>query len=373
MSDVDDIAAFCAALPKVELHAHLNGSLSKDTLSAMLAGMDPSLPVHAEFAEFERQCSLVDLDSFFPLFGFLYQITSTAAAVRAVTRRVVHEFAADQCAYLELRSTPRANADTGMTKASYVQAVLDGTDDAVAELAAAAAAAGRGDGARGGQDADGAGIQVRWILSIDRRHSLETSLDTVDLAVANMHRGVVGVDLCGDPLQGDFKTLEPAFRKARDAGLKVTLHMAEVENTEQETLDMIDFGPDRIGHGTFLLGALRSRVVDESIPIEVCVTSNIVSKTVKTIQDHHFSNLHIDGHPCILCTDDKGVFRCSLSGEYATVAKHFGLSRADLFRLARGSIDHIFADETVKQRLRQRIDAFGQSQGISICTLADAQ
>ncbi|KAH6598629.1 hypothetical protein BASA50_003665 [Batrachochytrium salamandrivorans] len=339
---MDPIADFCRRLPKIELHAHLNGSVSRETIKELLAQLPSSSPLPLEFEAFEKQCSLTSLDSFFPLFKFVYGVSNTVKNVQYIAQQVIREFAADGCQYLELRSTPRAYPNTDLvSKRAYVEACLAGTHNALAFVP---------------------GMHVRWILSLDRRHSLEECIETVDTAIEFMDRGVVGVDLCGEPKAGRFKDLMPALAKARAAGLKVTLHIAEIENHEQETRDMIDFIPDRIGHGTFLLDDLKEHVVNHAIPIEVCITSNIACKTVAYIEDHHFHGLYFKGHPCILCTDDKGIFSCTLSGEYLLAASHFGLSTKAIFELAYQATDYIFASDEIKASLQALFQRFKEEE-----------
>eukprot|EP00842_Homolaphlyctis_polyrhiza_P005205 jgi/Hompol1/5686/HPOL_004623-RA len=350
MSSDSDLAAFCRRLPKVELHAHLNGSISRDSIKELLGRLPSDSPLHAEFAEFEVQCTMNSLEVFFPLFKFIYQLSNSFDNVRYFTRNVVREFAADGCHYLELRSTPRSHPDTDLTtKQTYVDAMIAGIRDAIDSF---------------DPSLHPNLIQVRLILSLDRRHSLQACMETVDLAIAYKDKGVVGVDLCGDPNCGDFEALVPAFHKARANGLKITLHLAEVAGLDAETQTMIQFLPDRIGHGTYLDGAIKDHVMNQTVPIEMCVSSNLVTKTVQSIDDHHFSGFFFEGHPCVLCTDDKGVFECSLSGEYELVARHFGFSKQDIFKLARGAIEHIFADQQMKHKLRQRMDIFQLAEGL---------
>ncbi|EGF79528.1 hypothetical protein BATDEDRAFT_20019 [Batrachochytrium dendrobatidis JAM81] len=334
-----DMVAFCKRMPKIELHAHLNGSVSRETIRHLISMQPSNATLQADFATFEKQCSLTSIHSFFPLFKFVYAVSNCIANVRYITRQVIVEFSTDGCEYLELRSTPRSNPETDLvSKRTYIEACLAGTKDAIEMLKGA--------------------IQVRWILSLDRRHSLEDGLETVQLAKEFMDQGVVGVDLCGEPSAGNFKDLEPAFIQAREAGLKVTLHVAEIKNHEQETRDMIHFMPDRIGHGTFLKDALREHVVDNAIPIEACVTSNLLCKTVERIEDHHFNGFYFEGHPCIPCTDDKGVFQCTLSSEYSLIANHFNMSKLDVITMVQLGIDHIFANEETKEQLRAKVLKF---------------
>jgi len=143
--------------------------------------------------------------SFFPLFKLIYQLTDDIEAIKIVTRDVIDEFAKDGTRYLELRSTPRKYDDTDLkTKDLYVQTVLSVIN----------------------QPRDN--IVVKLILSVDRRNTLEEAMETVDLAIKYKSQGVVAVDLCGDVHAGTFETVKPAFVKAQEHGLKVTLHFCEV-------------------------------------------------------------------------------------------------------------------------------------------------
>lgn len=143
--------------------------------------------------------------SFFPLFKLIYQLTDDIEAIKLITKDVVDEFAHDGIKYLELRSTPRKYENTDLkTKEDYVRAVLSVINEP------------RDD------------IIVKLILSVDRRNTLDEAMEAVDLAIKYQNQGVVAVDLCGDVHAGSFDTLKPAFLKAQQHGLKVTLHFCEV-------------------------------------------------------------------------------------------------------------------------------------------------
>ena len=116
-------------------------------------------------------------------FHFCILLTFTATFYQQVTREVIHEFAADNVKYLELRSTPRAVSSNGMTKTSYVEAILRAIGECHSE-----------------QDLD---ITVRLLLSIDRRCPISDAVDTVNLAAEYMHKTggiIIGIDLSGDPM-----------------------------------------------------------------------------------------------------------------------------------------------------------------------------
>lgn len=196
----------------------------------------------------------------------------------------MEEFAADGVRYLELRTTPRANPDKGMTKQSYLQAVVQTIEQQQANM------------------------ETRLIVSIDRRNTLEEAQETVDLALHFQQSStvVVGVDLCGDVMKGSFLSLKPAFERARQqGGFKLTLHFNEVAENIPEAPELLSIRPDRLGHATLLDDYSRTTIYQQAIPIEICMTSNVFSKTVATYEDHHVKQLLEEGHPFILCVSMK--------------------------------------------------------------------
>ncbi|CAO3628881.1 unnamed protein product [Cunninghamella echinulata] len=225
-----------------------------------------------------------------------------------------------------------------MTKSSYVAAVLD----AIQKV-----------------NKKEGGIIVKLILAIDRRNTLEEAQETVDLAIQyqyyqdSNHHIIVGVDLCGDVKKGSFNALKPAFVRAQQHGFLITLHFNEVEENIPEAPDLLSILPNRLGHATLLDDFSRKAVFGNNIPVEICMTSNVLSKTVATFEDHHVKNLLEENHPFILCTDDKGVFFSELSNEYYIAAKTFNLSREQLYEASFKSIDYIFGGKNLKDELKK--------------------
>jgi len=217
----DDID-FLRLLPKAELHAHLNGSIPIDTILELAQEYSPSIahsPSDGQATEHDTIAKtlkllksgvfLNEISDFFSLFPAIYALTSTPQALQTVTRAVLHSFLdvdgmkSPQCTYLELRTTPR---DTPyMTRADYLRIVLIEIEKYPA-------------------------TQAALIVSVDRRMSNSDIEECVDLAIMlkNSGRRVVGIDLCGDPLKGDMQIFTEHILRAKEAGLGLTLHIAEV-------------------------------------------------------------------------------------------------------------------------------------------------
>jgi adenosine deaminase len=87
------------------------------------------------------------------------------------------------------------------------------------------------------------------------------------------------------------------------------------------------------------------------IPLELCLSSNVMTESVPSYADHHFTQFHGAQHPVVLCTDDSSVFSTTLSKEYAIAAVVFGLSREELFRVAESAVQHTFLSDGKKAEL----------------------
>ncbi|KXJ97674.1 hypothetical protein Micbo1qcDRAFT_192070 [Microdochium bolleyi] len=369
------------AMPKIELHAHLTGSITRRCLHEIWRGkrdagetdLDDPLVVMPEGRHDH------DLTTFFPLFSsYIYRLINDLPSLRHSTRAVVRDFAADGVAYLELRTTPRAVPAAGLDKRGYVRAVLDAVAEAEDELGA-----GR--------------IRVRLILSVDRRNSLDEAWEVLALArefaAPALRRrgdgeddgeddghgssggggGVVGIDLCGDTSRGDVSLFTPVMRAAReDAGLPLTIHFAEAASTgtDEELGTILDWRPARLGHVIHVSDRIKRRIIDYGrqqdggggekgpgpLGLELCLSSNVQLKMIVGSFDvHHFGEWwRVEDGPVIMpCTDDVGVFESPLSNEWRLVQQYFGLTRDDIVALGRKSVDVIFGGEAEKARLRE--------------------
>ncbi|KAJ8029819.1 Adenosine deaminase-like protein [Holothuria leucospilota] len=169
---------------------------------------------------------------------------------------------------------------------------------------------------------------------------------------------LLGLDLSGNPFTTNVKEILPLLSKARNSGLKLALHLAEIKDRSEESLMLLQVPPDRIGHGTFIHPSsggnkeMEDLVTRLKIPLECCLTSNLIGRTVKSYSDHHFKYWLDKNHPVVLCTDDKGVFSTTLSEEYKIAAETFNLSRDDIWGLTTDSLDCIFADDSTKSQLK---------------------
>ena len=347
------LAAFARALPKAELHAHLNGCVRGATLEELAREAGGAL------AAAEVRAALAggrDLRACFALFPLVHRFATRPAALARLVRESLADLAADGVVYAELRTTPKDRPEAGLSKRTYLEAVLRAMEEHNRS--------GRVGGAAGG----GAHCEGRLIVSVDRKEGADQALATVQLAaeLAAETPLVVGVDLSGDPAVGEWSTWEPALQLARAKGLPVTLHFAELPGRAAEGRSMLAFAPERLGHAVRVDPALERELLATRIPVEVCLTSNLKTQSVRALSEHVCERLLRASHPVALCTDDSGVFDTTLSAEFLLAADAFGLSRRALFEVSLCALEHAFLPEgELKESLREHFSEAAVRLGVA--------
>jgi len=226
-----------------------------------------------------------DLETFFPLFSsYIYALCNDASSIVYSTNSVLQSFQDDGVVYLELRTTPRAIPSAGITKDHYVQLVLN----CISSF-------------------NSITMTTNLILSIDRSNSAQEAMDVVDLALKYRSQGVVAVDLCGNPAKGDISIFREAFQRAKDQGLRVTLHFAEApqSSTDEELRTLLAYEPDRLGHVINVPDEIREIIIGRKIGLELCLSCNVHAKMITgSFGDHHFGYWKDKGCPVVLCVSD---------------------------------------------------------------------
>ncbi|KAJ5351364.1 hypothetical protein N7452_000338 [Penicillium brevicompactum] len=326
--------AFVKALPKIELHAHLSGSISRQCLHELWVqkkNQNPDFPVEDPLVLMPPERSIIPLKRTLPIRNFDDNIYSTNS--------VLEDFMNDGVVYLELRTIPRASP--GISREQYVDTVLKTIETFRA---------------KGNQ------MSVFLILAIDRGNmSAAEGDEIINLAIENKPRGVVGVDICGNPTRGDISIHKDSFSKAKLNGLGITLHFAETaaSSSQNELATLLSFQPDRISHVIHVPDDVKQEILRRNLGLELCISCNVHAKMINGgYLDHHFGYWRHGDCPIALCTDDVGFFCSPVSNEHLLAAHHFGLSRTDLLSLVHKAVDAIFAGQDQKDKVRKVLAEF---------------
>lgn len=312
---MDNLRTAIKALPKVELHRHLEGALRLETLAEI--ALDHNLGLPGDDVELLRPMVQITPGDrphsavFLSKFSTLRQFYRSPEIIRRLAHEAIADAAADNIVYMELRFTPLALAnEEGFGLEDVTDWVIDATQ-------------------RAQQDFD---IQVRLILSMNRNESVKIGERVVDIAISCMSRGVVGVDLAGDEVNYAARPFGRAFYRAREAGLGVTIHAGEWAGPENVRDAIEHASAERLGHGVRIIedpGAVQL-ALERGTVLEVCVTSNVQSGVVREYSQHPLRDLYQLGLRTTINTDDPGVSAITLTDEMVIAVERLGMSLDDV-------------------------------------------
>jgi adenosine deaminase/aminodeoxyfutalosine deaminase len=301
---------FLRQLPKAELHLHLEGSVEPETLHEL----DP----RTSLEECRAIYSYPDFDAFLKAFGAVGKRLRTPEDYALVTRRLLEALAAQNVSYVEITLA----AGVVLWKGEEFAPIFDAVAGA----------------------ASGSPVTVRWILDAVRQFGVEPAMRVAELAAARVDRGVVAYGIGGSEERGPAAWFAEVFAFARHSGLRLTAHAGESMGPES-VWAALELGAERIGHG---IAAARDPELmrylrDHDIPLEICISSNLVTGVVKRLEDHPVRALYDAGVPIVLNSDDPAMFRCTLTGEYRLAAQAFGFSAAELRQVAANGFRYAFS------------------------------
>jgi aminodeoxyfutalosine deaminase len=303
---------FALQLPKAELHLHLEGSVEPETLHEL----DPATPVE----EFRALYRYSGFEAFLEAFTAVSKRLRTPADYALIASRLLARLAAENVRYAEITLA----AGVALWKGQEFAPIFD----AVSGEAAASP------------------VEVRWILDAVRQFGPEPAGRVAELAAERADRGVVAFGLGGSEERGPAYWFGDAAACARLAGLHLTVHAGEAAGPES-VWAALRLGAERIGHGIRAIEdpALVAHLRERGIPLEICITSNLVTGVVARLEDHPVRRLYDAGVPIVLNTDDPAMFGCTLTGEYRLAARAFGFSETELRGIAENGFHYAFGGE----------------------------
>ena len=311
----DELLTIVRAMPKIDLHRHLEGSLRLETLMAIALEYEISLPAsdmeglrpYVQMMPGEARTS----QQFLQKFQMLRQFYRSEEIIKRVTREVIADAAADNVKYMELRFTPQAlNNLMRCDYAQVVEWVCEATEEAVADF----------------------DIQVMLILSMNRHESVGIGELVLQAALTYAPRGVVGLDLAGQEDGHPGLPFRDLFESAKTEGLGVTIHAGEWAGADSVREAVEALNADRVGHGIRAIenSALVERLSKHGTILEVCPTSNIQSGVVEDFATHPLTALYRQGVKTTINTDDPLICNVTMSDEIAQVLRHTRLTLDDV-------------------------------------------
>ncbi len=324
------------AFPKVDLHRHLEGCISAETLVEIATKYGGKLPAYTV----SELRPYVQMDEETPSFAtFLKKFLvyrgfyPCREAIELIAYTAVKDAALDNVKYLELRYSPTHFAGTKFKEDEVVGWIHSAMSRASADH----------------------GITVIPILTISRDYGLEIAADTVNYVAALEQGFFYGLDIAGNEVANSAGPFSGLFDLAKNSGLKLTIHAGEAGGADNVRQAVEDFAADRIGHG---VRSIESKPVmellrDRNILLELCLTSNVHTGVVPSIEEHPIRKLMDHGVPVCINTDDPAISATTLSREYVEAVTRLDFTEAELRRLNLQALDHAFYPDrnALKSRL----------------------
>jgi adenosine deaminase len=336
------LRALVRAMPKAELHLHLDGSLRVNTALDIARTRDIEAP--GTFAGMRDVLvapdQVTDQAELLAAFDLPILLMQDSEALERIAGDMVEDKAHDNVRYAEVRWAPLLHTNQGLTGRQVVEAVWKGS----------AAAARKAD------------VEVRLIATLMRSHAPERNLAFVrSLEKHGIPDGLVAVDLAGPEARfPDPELHREAIDLARSMGLHVTVHAGEWGGGAQ-VLRSLSVRPERIAHGPHAIDdpACVEALIERGVVLDLCPTSNTQANIVSTYEAFPLRRLMDAGVRVTLNTDDLTVSDVTLSQEYEGAVTRLGVTLPELWDLDLAAIEYAFCDDETRGRLRDSFLAWG--------------
>jgi aminodeoxyfutalosine deaminase len=337
------------AMPKAELHVHLEGAIQPETLLdlAQRHGRLDLLP-SPQVDQLRQWFAFTDFHHFIQVYLTISALLRTPEDFATVVYRCGADMRQQNIRYRELTFTPFTHIDAqqkGLTIAALLEGLEVGRQEAHRDF----------------------GVEIRWIFDVPRNASFRNSTydphpanRTLEYAIAGQPYGVVGFGLGGLEVGAPPEPFAHAFAEAKAAGLLLAPHAGETLGPESVWGALRKLQAERIGHGVRAMEDphLLAELKDRQTVLEINPTSNICLHVYRRLAEHPFPHLDRMGLNVTLNSDDPPLFNTTLCDEYALLVNEFGYGKEDLVRIARAAFSAAAAPADVKGRWLAELDSF---------------
>ncbi|HSN92404.1 MAG TPA: adenosine deaminase [Anaeromyxobacteraceae bacterium] len=331
--------ALLRALPKTDLHCHLDGSLRLETILDLAEKQKVKLPASdpeglARAIHMGEICE--SLEDYLTAFDVTLAVLQTEEALFRAAHELAVDCARENVRYLEVRYSPVLHTRKGLKATAIVDAVLDGL--------------------RAGQRETG--LRSNVIVCGIRHMDPQTSIRLAELAVAYKGKGVVGFDLAGAEEGHPAREHREAIQLILDNNVNVTIHAGEAYGPDSIAQAVHKCGAHRIGHGVRLResGDLLNYVNDHRIPLEMCPSSNVQTRSAADLASHPLKFYFDFGLRVTVNTDNRLVTDTTLTKELWLVHREMGFTLEDITTLLVQGFKSAFLPFREKQELLRRVN-----------------
>lgn len=312
-------------LKKIELHVHLDGSISLDLASKLT-----NLPILKIKEQMVAKDKCLDLGEYLLMFDLPNSFMQTKENLKLIATDLVNRLEQENVIYAEIRFAPVLHTKKGLTQEEVVRAVLEGLKE-------------------------NKKVKTNLILSLMRGFSRQDNLKTIEVAYLYLGKGVVAIDLAGDEKKYKLKEYKELFLFAKKKKIPFTIHAGEVDYKDLK--DAINLGVKRIGHGVKCVDkkGLKDLILRKNILLEICPTSNIQTNAFPSLKEHPVYLLYKENFNISINTDNRTVSNTTLNQEYLKLMKTFPFTKSDFLKMNLNSVNYTFLTPLEKIELLEKL------------------
>ncbi len=320
--------------PKVELHLHLDCSLSYEVVKQL----SPQTSFEEYSNSFIAPAKCTDLADYISRAKKGFELMQTREQLRIVTLDLFKQLSLDNVVYAEIRFAPLQHIYNGLQATEAVDAVNKATEEGKQLY----------------------GIEAGVILCTLRHYTEAQSMETVELVNAFKGTNIIGFDIAADEAGYPINNHIKAFKYAKEIGIPCTAHAGEAKGAESVWETLTNLYPTRIGHGVRSAEdpALLAYLKEKNIHLEICPTSNIQTNVFDKIENHSVNKIFHSGVSMSINTDARTISKITLSSEYSLLEKVFHWDKEDFKKCNLEAISHSFTTETIKNKIRKILTDF---------------
>lgn len=309
-------------IPKIELHLHLDGSVSPE-IASQLSG----LSLEEVKAKMIAKDKCENLSEYLTKFDFPISLMQTTENLSLIAKDLVNRLASQKVIYAEIRFAPMFHTQEGLTFEQVVEAVLSGLNT-------------------------NNQVKTNLILCMMRGVPKESNLKTIEVTKKYLNQGVCAIDLAGAEDKYPLDDYLDLFNIIKQAQIPFTIHAGE-NGSAKEVKKAITLGTTRIGHG---IHAIEDKEVLEllksnDILLELCPTSNVQTNSIATYSDHPIHQFYQMGIKININTDNNTVSNLSLTEEYLKLFNYFNFSLSDYQNMNQYALEKSFLPSNEQQKL----------------------
>lgn len=312
-------------LAKIDLHCHLDGSLTLQCVSDLLGRQ-------VELSELQVSQDCKDLATYLEKFEVPLACLQTEKGLQKASYEFLKEVAKENIRYIEVRFAPLQSVNASMNCEKVIASVLEGLQ----------------------QGKENFGVAYNVIACAMRHHTLEDNLNMLKHTREFLGNGVCAIDLAGNEAAYPMKEFVTLFAEAKKQGFPFTIHAGECGNVEN-IIEAVNCGAKRIGHGIALWDKMEAihKCVDQRIGIEMCPYSNIQTKAVKNGDQYPMKAFLDAGLLVTINTDNRMVSNTTITKEIQWVQQQYGITDEEVQKMISNAVEVSFADDALKAQLRK--------------------